>query len=102
MRKYVGAHAVKDAILAGEKYIRSTTHLVTEELDNGPIFEISDPVLVGNILDKLSVDIFADIKQSELKEEGDFKIFPKTLNRIAQGRYLIDKDKSIIVSTESL
>ena len=101
-RKYVGAHAVKDAILAGEKYIRSTTHLVTKELDSGPIFEISDPVLVGNIPDKLSVDIFADIKQSELKEEGDFKIFPKTLNRIAQGRYLIDKDKSIIVSTESL
>jgi phosphoribosylglycinamide formyltransferase-1 len=35
--RYPGLRAVRDAILAGEPETRSTAHLVTEELDGGPI-----------------------------------------------------------------
>ena len=36
-RRYVGAHAVRDALLAGETRTRSTVILVDEQVDNGPI-----------------------------------------------------------------
>lgn len=35
--RYVGLHAVRDAILAGERETRVTAHIVTEDLDAGPI-----------------------------------------------------------------
>jgi phosphoribosylglycinamide formyltransferase 1 len=35
--KYVGLHATRDAIRAGERETRATAHWVTEEVDAGPI-----------------------------------------------------------------
>lgn len=40
-RKYVGLHSTRDAIVAGEKETRSTLHLVTTQLDGGPIVTAS-------------------------------------------------------------
>ncbi|HEY7685002.1 MAG TPA: formyltransferase family protein [Gemmatimonadales bacterium] len=34
---YPGLHAVRDAVLAGERATRSTVHLVTAEVDGGPL-----------------------------------------------------------------
>jgi folate-dependent phosphoribosylglycinamide formyltransferase PurN len=34
--RFPGLHAVRDAILAGERETRSTAHLVTQEVDGGP------------------------------------------------------------------
>ncbi|NQU78696.1 hypothetical protein HQ545_02915 [Candidatus Woesearchaeota archaeon] len=49
-RKYTGDNAVRDAILAGEKYIGSTTHIIEQEVDYGRILMISSPleVILGN------------------------------------------------------
>lgn len=35
--RYRGLHSTRDAILAGENFTRSTVHIVTEEVDAGPI-----------------------------------------------------------------
>ena len=43
-RRYIGVHTCRDAILAGEKEIRSTTHVVREKVDNGEILVVSKPV----------------------------------------------------------
>ena len=47
-RKYVGLGWVPaaKAMLAGERFVHSTTHLVTPELDGGPIARVSRPVPV--------------------------------------------------------
>ncbi len=39
--RYPGLHAVRDAILAGEKDTRSTVHMVTADLDAGPVVTVS-------------------------------------------------------------
>jgi folate-dependent phosphoribosylglycinamide formyltransferase PurN len=91
-RKYRGDHAVRDAIKAGEREIRSTTHIVTDEVDGGPILMVSAPLQVshpisGDILDRMS-----EHYQSALKEKGDWVIFPKTLEYIADGRFAKDSE----------
>ncbi len=40
--KYPGLHATRDAIIAGEKETRSSVHLVTADLDSGPIVARSE------------------------------------------------------------
>ena len=40
--KYPGLHATRDAILAGERETRSTVHLVTPQLDAGPVLARSE------------------------------------------------------------
>jgi folate-dependent phosphoribosylglycinamide formyltransferase PurN len=45
--KYPGLHATRDAILAGERQTRSIVHIVTPDLDAGPLVVRSDPFLVA-------------------------------------------------------
>ncbi|MFH1288530.1 MAG: formyltransferase family protein [bacterium] len=90
-RKYTGHHAVRDAILAGEKALRSTTHIVRKNVDYGEILLISEGISV-NIPDKLSLQETVDRHQNSLKENGDWKIFPLTLQYIAEGRLGIDEE----------
>ena len=114
-RKYVGLGWVPTAkaILAGERFVHSSTHLVTFELDGGPIARVSRPVPVdlpagvsaGNILPEgvHLRDVIRDINynggrsfggsllythsrkvQERLKEEGDWVEFPATVQRLAE------------------
>ncbi len=107
-RKYVGLHHVPAmrAILAGEKSLHSTTHLVTEDLDMGEILIISKPLKVelpkGVTLEGLKkpenkelLIKIAEEHQNKLKEIGDWKIFPLTLQLIAEGRFGIDGKRNI-------
>ncbi|MCK5107125.1 MAG: formyl transferase [Nanoarchaeota archaeon] len=92
-RKYTGDHAVRDAILAGEKEIRSTTHLIEPQVDYGRILMISAPLKVEldenfDSGDKESVKSAEDFNQTRLKELGDWIIFPKTLEYLATGRFV--------------
>jgi folate-dependent phosphoribosylglycinamide formyltransferase PurN len=89
--KYRGDHAVRDAIMAGEKEIRSTTHLVSNEVDCGGILMVSAPVKINYpIVESELVNPLADLYQTKLKEKGDWVIFPKTLEYIADGRFAWD------------
>jgi folate-dependent phosphoribosylglycinamide formyltransferase PurN len=98
-RKYVGIHTVRDAILEGEGEIRSTTHIVREKVDNGEIIVLSKPVAVklppGATLEKLREDkellkSVVDDHQDRLKREGDWMIYPLTVQMIGEGRFSLD------------
>ncbi|MFB0543567.1 MAG: phosphoribosylglycinamide formyltransferase [Candidatus Bathyarchaeia archaeon] len=110
-RKYVGLHAVRDAILAGERYLYSSTHIVREDVDQGEILMRSRPVEVWLPEDVTLEDLRKRKNQSllervvrenqnRLKEKGDWVIFPKTLEMIAQGRYGIDDEGNIYVDVK--
>ena len=84
-RKYTGSHAVTDAIRAGEKQLRASTHLITQQVDGGPLLLISKPIAVV-------ITQSIEEHQQRLKENGDWIIFPKTLDYIAQGRFARDEN----------
>ena len=95
-RKYVGIHVVEDAILAGEPEVRSTTHIVREEVDHGEILVISEPVPVklSQSIEELEQDKklrkeLVSGYQDQLKERGDWVIYPMTIQMIAQGRFAL-------------
>lgn len=113
-RRYVGLGWIPTAkaILAGEGFVHSSTHLVTAELDGGPIARVSRPVPVdlppGTQPEDLLPpgaslrDVIRDIHynggqrfgeaaivrhsrrlQERLKVEGDWVEFPVTVQRLA-------------------
>ena len=93
-RKYVGIHVVEEAILAGEPEIRSTTHIVREEVDHGEILVISAPVKVKLDMpiseleqDKALREKTVSGYQNRLKEEGDWVVYPLTIQMISEGRF---------------
>ncbi|HUT52040.1 MAG TPA: formyltransferase family protein [bacterium] len=104
-RRWTGGHAVRDAIGAGEKRIHSSTHLVIEEVDAGPLLMISKPLAVeveagadlGNpeVLDRVS-----KYNQDRLKEAGDWEIFPKTIEAIARGWFQMDEKGAVYYKGE--
>jgi folate-dependent phosphoribosylglycinamide formyltransferase PurN len=48
--RYPGLRAVRDAILAGEHETRCTSHVVTHDLDDGPVLARSNAYLVPDII----------------------------------------------------
>src|SRR3989338_3814802 len=93
-RAFTGAHAVRDAILAGQRHLRSSTHIIEPEVDHGRILMVSSPLRVkrGKLDkgDKGAVRKFSDEHQERLKERGDWQVFPRTLLNIAQGNFKVD------------
>ncbi len=99
-RKYVGVNTVRDAILGGEKVLRATTHIVREKVDHGEILVLSRPVEVrlpgGVTLERLRDDrellkTVVEEHQDRLKREGDWEIYPLTVQMISEGRFALDK-----------
>jgi len=101
-RKYVGIHTVKDAILEGESELRATTHIVREKVDHGEILVISKPIPIV-LPPMVTIDDFGKDKkllkkvvnehQTQLKEKGDWQIFPITIQMIAEGRFALEGEK---------
>jgi folate-dependent phosphoribosylglycinamide formyltransferase PurN len=90
---------VRDAILSGEREIRATTHVVRERVDNGEILVLSKPVTVilpeGVTFDKLREDkkllkTVVEEHQDRLKREGDWVIYPFTVQMIGEGRFALE------------
>jgi folate-dependent phosphoribosylglycinamide formyltransferase PurN len=110
-RKFTGDHAVRDAILAGAKEIRSSTHIATAEVDGGPLLLISEPVMI-NLPDSITLqdlkkeenrellEEITDSHQNQLKEKGDWVIFPQTLLYLAKGLVAVEEDGSLIIDGE--
>mgnify|MGYP001558458558 CR=1 FL=1 len=106
-RKYTGDHAVRDAILAGERQLRSTTHIIEERVDYGRMLMVSQAVQVilpsgFDSEDKAQVKAVSDEHQDRLKEAGDWVIFPKTLEYIADGRYSQDEQGNLYFDDERI
>jgi folate-dependent phosphoribosylglycinamide formyltransferase PurN len=110
---YVGAEAVKDAILAGQREIRATTHVVTAETDQGSPLLISKPVKVelpsGVSPEELRkpenqklAKKIADAHQEKLKQVGDWQIYPLTIEWISRGYFGRDSDGTMRIADEAL
>ena len=103
-RKYTGDHAVLDAILNGEKRLRASTLWTDQGVDTGPLLMVSDPVNVDlpEPIDALkkNEDLLkrvVDRHQESLKEKGDWIIFPRTIEMIAEGRFAFDELNRVYV-----
>jgi folate-dependent phosphoribosylglycinamide formyltransferase PurN len=101
-RRYTGDHAVLDAIVAGEKILRSSTLWTDQGVDTGPLLMVSKPVKVElpAPLEELKTDKkrlleISDILQQRLKETGDWDIFPRTIEMIAKGRFALDESNNV-------
>jgi len=103
-RQYVGDNAVRDAIIAGETSLRSSTLWTDEGVDTGPLLMVSDALDVNlpepleisqNNKEKLKMVI--DKHQDQLKKIGDWEIFPRTVEMIARGRFSLDKHNNVYV-----
>ena len=96
-RKYVGDQAVRDAVSAGEQVLRSSTLWTDDGVDTGPLLMVSDSLQVSLpepleelMKDRKRFDGIVDRLQEQLKEAGDWKIFPRTIELIATGRFAFD------------
>jgi folate-dependent phosphoribosylglycinamide formyltransferase PurN len=103
-RRYVGDHAVLDALLAGEKVLRASTLWTDQGVDTGPLLMVSAPlsVTLPEPIEALRKDEerlakVAALHQERLKEIGDWQIFPRTVEMIAKGRFALDEDKRVHV-----
>jgi len=97
-RKYVGMHTVRDAILAGEEELRSSSHVVRKKVDHGEILVVSKPVPVrlprGVTMERLSEDKvmlkkIVEEHQERLKKEGDWEVYPLTVQMVGKGRFAL-------------
>lgn len=103
-RRYVGEHAVFDAITSGETTLRSSTLWTDQGVDTGPLLMISDPLKIElpQPLESLPKDRESLLRlvqdhQKRLKEVGDWKIFPRTIEMIAEGRFALDERNRVYV-----
>ncbi len=108
-RKYTGDDAIEKAIRDGAKELRSSTILLesavtdgkinSSKVDCGKIFMISQPLEVRldvdiSMMEKKDLKRNIDWHQGKLKEVGDWKIFPLTLQYLAEGKYAKDEKGS--------
>ncbi len=101
-RKYVGDQAVRDAILAGETSLRASTLWTDEGVDTGPLLMVSKPLTVElpEALETLSqrgeaMRRVVEEHQERLKKIGDWRIFPRTVELIARGRFALDEENRV-------
>ncbi len=103
-RRFGGDDAVFDAILAGEKELRSSTIWTDMGVDTGPLLMLSPPLAVElpAPLDVLKKDPerlrrVADEHQERLKRAGDWLVFPATIEAVARGRIALDGRGNVLV-----
>lgn len=87
---FTGDKAVLRALRAGAAELRASTHLIAREVDQGPVLMVSAPLPVVRDESK-PLEQLADEHQSRLKEVGDWRIFPRTLQYLAEGRFARDE-----------
>ena len=108
-RRFVGDHAVLDAILAGERTLCSSTFWTDQGVDTGPLLMISNPLKVDMpeslqslSKDKSRLNRFVGEYQERLKKEGDWKIFPRTIELISRGRFALDEENRVYMDGRPL
>lgn len=104
--RFTGDNAVRDAIKAGEQYLRATTHIMVEKADQGPLLMLSQPIEVvrgdTDLSDPVKLKALAEQHQDQLKQAGDWIIFPQTLEGIARGRYARDETGALYFDGEKI
>jgi len=93
-RKYTGLHVIERALADGVTETRSTIHLVTSGVDEGPILLMSDPLPV---VPNESVTEH----QEKMKWACDGPAYQRALDLIADGLVWLDTETGEIVIRES-
>jgi folate-dependent phosphoribosylglycinamide formyltransferase PurN len=92
-RAYAGANGVRDALAAGETELRCTLHLVTTEIDHGPMLMISEPVRVdrgpGFSIDQASRE-YLNLLNQKMR-----RLFPRVIKDIAEGTFQMDEQGAL-------
>lgn len=90
-RLLTGENVVSRAIENGYTGINASIHVVTNELDGGPLL-VTSPTVVANADDaeNLGLQYYSDEVQGLLKGVGDSPAFFKAIKMIADGRVEID------------
>jgi len=84
---FKGLHTHQRAIDAGVKLHGCTVHLVTPELDDGPILvQAAVPVLADDTADSLAARVL----------EQEHKAYPLALRLVAEGRVRIEGNRAIV------
>lgn len=99
---FTGLDAVSDAVRAGEASTRETTHLVTEDVDGGPIVARSRPFpvhrdLVADALERGAEDVlsaYVYAHRAWMIREGGGPTLAKTIELVADGRVAYDPDEN--------
>ncbi|MBN2454084.1 hypothetical protein JXB11_00910 [Candidatus Woesearchaeota archaeon] len=93
---YNGAATIRAAIANLEEAVASTVHLVTEKVDGGPIILISRPLEIDiskeERINPAMVKAISENYLDDLKKAGDWVIFPKAIEMLAEGRLAIEDD----------
>ena len=90
-RKYAGLNAIKAQIEAGETITRSTIHLMTEDVDHGPILCISEGLPVEGRS--------PEAQQELMKVRCDGPAYRRALELLAEGRLAMDPENKVYVKT---
>jgi phosphoribosylglycinamide formyltransferase-1 len=78
---FPGLDAQRQALDHGVRVAGATVHLVTSELDGGPIvFQASVPVLTNDTVDTLSARILVE----------EHRIYPEAIQRVLSGKWHLD------------
>jgi len=92
-RAYAGADGIGAALLAGERQLHSSVHLVTTEVDGGPILLISKPVPVEEYANLDSRDRWR--KCLKLVNQQSRRLLPLALEKLAGGEFASDETGTI-------
>ena len=92
-RAYAGAHGVRDALLAGEPEFRSSAHLVTTEVDGGPLLMLSRPVAY-EAQKELPLEEASRYYLRLLNQQGRL-LFARVIRDMAEGRFQIDDKRNL-------
>lgn len=94
-RKYLGANAVRDALLAGDASTRSSVILVDGEMDHGEILTQGPEVhFDGEAFSACSsLEIYAQIHQQRQKEQSDWPALTTAFYFLANGRFAVGTEK---------
>ncbi|MDP8299635.1 MAG: phosphoribosylglycinamide formyltransferase [Candidatus Tantalella remota] len=87
---FKGVHGIRDAYEHGVKMTGVTVHIVSAEMDDGPIIaQVSVPVLEDETLDSLEAKIHAE----------EHKLYPEAVSFFVQGKIKVDGRKVNISKT---
>lgn len=98
-RAYAGADGVGDALRAGEKQLRSSSHLATSELDGGPILIISPPVDVVPQVEGMEFDDYRKYHLKLVNEQSRI-VGARTVYEIAMGHFQLDAQGKVLYRGE--
>lgn len=99
--RYKGLRSVREAIRAGEKETRETSHVVTEEVDEGPVIARSRPFAVHEDLvaaarrrgDEDVLKAYAYAHREWMMRQAGGPLLATTLELLADGRVELDGDR---------